>query len=1206
MQTYGRLLLSACGGLNCRVYLLSGIHHKLILLRNREEGRNMKSKKAHHRIAVFSLIAVVAMSALWASPAMAQSADTGALTGVIKDPSGSVIAGAKVTATNLANSQARETVSGNDGFFRIVLLPPGKYKVTVGMAGFQTAEFPSVTIKVTETAALNPTLKIGMPTETVTVAADAELLQTTTSTLGTLVGAETVVSLPLTTRNYTQVLDFSAGVSASVANATELGKGTQATSVNGSNPAQNNYQMDGAPINSIASLGHANDQNVGAGIGIPNPDALQEFKVQPSTFDASYGRNPGANVNVVTKSGTNELHGTAFYFLRDTSLNANPFFYNRNRRPSDPDKPILTQKQYGFTLGGPAIKDKLMLFGSWQGSRQKNGLDGGGNVDTALPPIPAGDRSAPGFAAALGAVNCGIPNWGWTGGANVACDGSNISPVALNILKLKLPNGDYYFPGSGTSAPGRRTFSIPAEYKGDQFLANVDYLINSQNTLAGRFFYTRDPKYIPMGYVNLPGNPQTDFYSNHNVVGKLTSSIRNNLINEARFSYGRNWGDIYDTVIEGGSPQELGIHTSNPNQTLPPWIWISGGPYMFNSFRPAQSLGASYQYADQIAWSKGNHTIRAGFEYERVHYFSTPGAYRGWLYFGTFNDFLVGGPGNIFMSITNKGDSPKGEISHDYRQNNSSAFIQDDWKVSSNLTLNLGLRWEYNSMLNDTVGNMTSVWPSRLATVPTPPTAPTSSGDGFVGWVVAKNSNPKYGTPPAGVYRADNNNAIDGHPPYTNFGPRVGFAWQPTGNGKMVVRGGFGMFYDRVQAYYFVRAYQESPPYAASLSYGPFNPYTLENPFPDVALGSFPSRWSSLTCNPDGTGCSGGGSNLSTMFLNPKIEIPLTYQYNVSIQYELFPNWVLDVAYVSSHGTKLMNSYRNINLARLASSSNAINGQIANTTGNVGLRVPHIGYQATGLQGTYFDARSNYHSLQATLRKSFSHGLAMQASYTFSKSLTTLGAGDSTNSNDPLDQDQQYGPSGFNRPHRFILNYQYDLPFGKHQGAKGKFLNDWSISGITTIQTGIPLTITDSQAGTIFGASGGRAQMCADATHGSIPTSGSVRNRLGGISGGSGYFNRSAFCDAPTGGIYGNGRGWGNSGRGIIRGPGQFNWDISIIKGVRIRESHNFQFRTEFYNAFNTPQFGNPDSALRNASFGQITATSVGPRIIQFGFKYMF
>jgi|LSQX01.1.fsa_nt_gb hypothetical protein len=1166
----------------------------------------MKGKRTHPWLAVISLLAVAAICGPWALPVMAQSADTGALTGVVKDPSGSVIKNARVTATNLGTAQSRSALTDNDGSFRITFLPPGKYKVQAGAEGFQTSEFSPITINVTETAVLNMDLKIGVPTETVTIAAETELIQTTTSTLGTLVSGDDVVALPLTTRNYTQILDLSAGVSASVANATELGKGTQLTSVNGSSPSQNNYQMDGVSINSIAGLGHARDHNVAAGIGIPNPDALQEFKIQTSTYDASYGRNPGANVNVVTKSGSNELHGTAFFFLRDTALNANPFFYNRNRRPEDPDKPILTQKQYGFTLGGPVLKDKLLLFGSWQGSRQKNGLAGGGTVNTQLPPIPEGDRSAPGFAAALAAMNCGFSNWGWAGGANVACDGSNISPVVLNILNLKLPDGSYFVPGSGTTGYTRRTFSIPAQYKGDQFLANVDYMINQQNTLSGRFFYTRDPRIIPMGYVNLPGNPQTNFYSNHNVVGKLTTSIRNNLVNEVRFAYQRNWGDVYDDVIDGATPAELGIYSPIPGQDLPPAIWIVGGPYMFNSFHPAQSLGASYQYADQISWSRANHTIRAGFEYERVHYFSRPGAYRGWLYYGTFNDFLVSGPGNIFMSVTNRGDGPKGEFDHDYRQNNASAFIQDDWKVSQNLTLNLGLRWEYNSMLNDSVGNMTSIWPSRLATVPVPPNGPTTSGDGLVGYVVAKNTNPLYGTPPEGVYVADNNNAIEGHPPYSNFGPRIGFAWQPTGKANMVVRGGFGMFYDRVQAYYMVRAYQESPPYAVSLSYGPFNPYTLANPFPDLPTGSYPSRWSTLSCDPDGTNCHGTGSNLSTLFLNPKVDVPLTYQYNLSIQYELFRNWVLDVAYVSSHGTRLMNSYRNVNLAQLASPENPINGQIANTTANVGLRVPHIGYQPTGLQGTFFDARSNYHSLQATLRKAFSHGLAMQASYTFSKSLTTLGAGDSTNSNDPMDQDQQYGPSIWNRPHRFILNYQYDLPFGTHVGIKGKLLNGWSISGITTIQAGIPLTISDSSAGSIFGASGGRAQLCPGATRSSILTSGSLHERLGGKSGGPGYLNASAFCAPPTGGIYGNGTGWGNSGVGIVSGPGQHNWDISIIKNTPIREGQSFQFRTEFYNAFNTPQFGNPDTQLRNSTFGQINSTSVGPRIIQFGLKYLF
>jgi hypothetical protein len=1159
----------------------------------------MKSRKMHHWMLVFSLLAVFAISALSVPMVMAQSADTGALAGTIKDPSGSVIPNAEITATNKATAQSRTVMSGADGSYKIVLLPPGQYQVKVGMAGFQTAEFPSVTINVTETDVLNCTLEIGVQSETVTVHADAEILQTATSTLGTLVDGDEVAALPLTTRNYTQVLDFSAGVSASVADATTLGKGTQKTSVNGSDPSQNNYQMDGAPINSIASLGHADDQNVGAGIGVPNPDALQEFKVQTSTYDASYGRNPGANVNVVTKSGSNELHGTGFFFLRDTSLNANPFFYNQNRVPeTDPEKPILDQKQYGFTLGGPAIKDKLMLFGSWQGTRQTNGLTtgaAGGRINVRLPPIPEGDRSAPGFVAALGQANCGFDQFLWPfSGANVECDGSNISPVTLNILNLKLPDGSYYFPGSGTDDYAWRTFTDPARYEGDQFLANADYLINTRNTLSGRFFFTRDPHIIPLGYANLPGNPMTDYYSNTNVVGKLTSFISNRFTNEARISYQRNWGDIYDDVIDGASPAELGINDPNKDNDAPPWIVLGNSlPSMFNSFRPAQSIGESYQYADQIAWSKGNHTIRAGFEYERVRYFSTPGAYRGYFNFQTFNDFLVGGPGNIFWAMTERGDGPKGEFAHDYRQNNASAFIQDDWKISANLTLNLGLRWEYNGMLNDTLGNLTNIWPDLMATVPIPPTGPTTSGDGFVGYVVPQNNSSKYPIPD-GVYQVDNNNSIESHPPYTNFGPRIGFAWQPTSNGKLVVRGGFGMFYDRVQAYPFVRAFQESPPYAASLTYWPPNSYTLEDPYPDIQPGSYPSRWSTLSCDPDGTNCTGYGSELNAKFLYPDVHVPLTYQYNVGIQYEFARNWVLDVAYVSSHGTKLMNSYRNTNLAQLATPENPINGQTANTTGNVGLRVPHIGFAAQGLQGTYFNGNSNYHSLQAAVRKAFSYGLSLQASYTFSKNLTNLGGG-----NDPLDLDQAWGPTGWNRPHRFILNYRYQLPFGTHQGAMGKLLNGWSVTGITTIQNGTALTFTDN-GGTIYGASTGRAQMCEGATYASIPTSGDIRDRL------TAYWNRDAFCSAPTGGIYGDGTAYGNSGVGIARGPGQSNWDISIIKDTVIREGHRFQFRTEFYNAFNTSQFGNPGTSLTQATFGEISSTTVNPRIIQFGFKYIF
>ncbi len=1161
------------------------------------------------QLSLVSLLAVLALTMVFAASAAAQTASTGALTGTVTDPSGAVVVNAEVTLTNLATAQERIARTGANGSYRFTLLPPGNYSVTVSVTGFRTAEFKSVTINVTETAVLNCTLEIGVQTDTFIVEAGAEALQTTSSTLGTLVSSEEVVTLPLTSRNYTQILDLSAGVSASVNNATVMGKGTQYTSVNGSNPSQNNYQMDGVAINSMALLGSSADQNVGAGIGIPSPDAIQEFKVQTSNYDASFGRNPGGNVNVVTKSGTNEFHGSAFYFLRNTALNANPFFYNRDNPESATKKPVLNQNQFGFVVGGPIKKDRFFIFGSYQGTRQKNGIAGQGQASIRLPPIPDGDRTAPDFAAKLGAAFCGFPTL-FPFVENVACDGSNINPVALKILQLKIDDGSYYVPGSGTTDFRQVAYSDPARMSGNQYIINSDFIINPKHTLSTRYFYTRDPQDITLGG-QLPGNPKRNFYSNHNAVLKLSSFLSNAFTNEFRGSYQRNWGELTDDPVPGSSPQELGMKPMVPDMDLPPQLVTFNGPSLFNSFNPANSLAGHFQLADQIAWVRDDHMIRAGFEWERVQYFSNPGFTRGFIMVGYFNDLLVGKLGNLLMCIACvKGTGPQGTVVHGYRMNNLNAFIQDDWKVSPSLTLNIGLRWEYFGAFSDKYGNLTNLWPNLLATVPVPPTGPTTSGDGLVGFVVPKNHSDDFGPPPAGVLQVDNYNSLSSHPPYTNFGPRIGMAWRPTNSSKFVVRAGFGLFYDRVWADAFVHGFQEGVPYAGRGDYAFGNTQTLQNPFREFEVGAWQSRWSNLQCNPDGTGCTGATSNLTIPFLEERFRTPLTRQYNVNIQYEFAPRLVLEVGYVGMSAIHLMNIYHNVNTARLASPSNPINGQIANTRANVNLRVPHLGFQSQGLQGTRFNGSSNYNALQVTMSKHFSQGLAFQAAYTWSKNLSTLitelGSYYSQNSNDPDDPHQQYGRTTFNRPQRFIVNYQYDLPLGTHQGFAGVLLNNWKVAGITTVQSGTPLTFTDSTAGTIYGrTSGVRAQMSSDATHESILTSGDVGDRLGGNSGGPGYINASAFAAPPGGGIYGDGTGYGNSGVGILLGPGQFNWDFTLIKDTKITETQTLQFRTEFYNAFNTPQFANPNTAI-GPTLGQITATSVNPRIIQFGLKYVF
>ncbi len=1138
---------------------------------------------------------------------MAQTAGTGALSGTVTDPSGAVVAGAGVSLTNLATAQSQTTTTGQNGVYRFSLLPPGKYKISFDMSGFKKAEFTSITINVTETAVLNCTLEIGDLSETSVVIADTEALQTETAALGTLIDSETITALPLTSRNYTQVLDLSTGVTASVNDATDMGKGTQYTSVNGATPAQNNYQMDGVSIVGIGTNGSAADQSTGAGIGIPNPDAILEFKVQTSNFDASYGRNPGGNVNVVTKSGSNQVHGSAFEFLRNTALNANPFFYNRDNPDSATKKPVLNQNQFGFVLGGPIVKDRFFLFGSYQGSRQKNGLSGQGLASFNLPPIPEGDRSSPDFAAALAEANCSYRTVGLT---KLACDGSNVNPVAIKILQLKNADGSYYVPGSGTAGYKQVTYSDPATYSGNQFLINSDFIIDTKNTLQTRYFYTRDPQTITLGGT-LPGNPKQRYYSNHNSVLKLSTFFSNTFTNEVRLSHQRNLGEVSETPVPNSTPQELGMTPAVPDMDRPPQLVISGAPSMFTSFNPASSVSEHFKAGDQIAWSYNKHTVRAGFEFERVYYYASPGFTRGYLMMLSFNDFLVGQAGNLFMCIAcAEGRGEMGNVIHRYKMNNVSSYVQDDWKVNSRLTLNLGLRWEYFGAFSDKFGNLTNTWPDLIATVPVPPTGPTTSGPGLVGMVVPDNNSPANEPVPDGVLKVSNSNSLASNPPYSNFGPRIGFAWRLTGNGNLVLRGGFGLFYDRTWAGSFIQSVQEGSPYAVRGDYSGFgNTQTLQTPFRDVSPGVWQSRWSNLTCDPDGTNCTGTGSNISAQFLAKKIATPLMRQYNLTMGYEFAKNWVLEVGYVGSSGINLINEYHNLNTARLATPENPINGQIANTRANIGLRVPFIGYQTEGLKGTEFNASSNYNSLQATLRKRFSYGLALQGSYTWSKSLTNaVGSGSyyAQNSNDPADPDQQYGPSDFDRTQRFTFNYQYQLPFGQHNGILGKLLDGWSVAGITTAQTGRPITITDRTAGTIYGSTGARAQIADGATHDSIETSGSIQDRLGGNSGGPGYYNKEAFTSAPTGGIYGDGTGWGNSGVGIVRGPGQFNWDITLIKTTEIKEGHTFQFRTEFYNAFNHPQFANPASARDSATFGRITATSVNPRIIQFGLKYIF
>jgi len=1208
------------------------------------------------RSQVTAVLALTLLLALFAQIGMAQSSGTSGLTGTITDPSGAAVPNVTVTLTSNTTGQVRTLTSGSDGNYKFSLLPPGDYKIRFAANGFKTAEVSSVILNVTETPALDRTLEVGAQSEQITVEAAAEALQTESSTLGTVVTGQSISDAPLAARNYTQILNLSAGAVSNANDATALGRGTLDMSVNGAAPEQNNFQMDGVSVVSAFGTGIAKDCGIYVGIAIPSPDAIQEFKVQTSTYDASYGRNPGANVNVLTKSGSNAFHGTLFEFFRNEDLDANGFFENAE----GVGKQVLKQNQFGGTFGGPIKKDKLFFFGSYQGTRQLNGVSASSSPSVFLPPIPAGDRSAPGFAAALGAANCaanhpGNPNFSTFsslfGGMQVACDGSNISPVALAILNAKNPNGSYYMPGSSGAGYEQTTYSIPAKYTGDQYIANVDYVVNSKNTLAMRYLFTEDPQLAPFGIATVPGTPSSAYYANTNSVLRLTTLITSTLVNEAHAALQRNIANGHDSTPQY-TPQSVGITPIIPSQSQPPVMIIANAYGIGGTLDPYVGPATQVNFGDQVSWSHGKHTIRVGGEYEADQWnLSFKSLARGFLIIDTFDDFLIGRAGLAGCSVagacspTNPGNTTGGPVGtfleclfcvrsgpdgiiHEYREKDFAGFAQDDWKVNARLTINLGVRWEYDEMLADTNGNLTNIWPSLMQGV-TPPTTPMQTTNALLGYVVPNNFISHYGTPPPGVTVVGTSAPTQNGTPWNNFGPRFGFAWQPLKDGKLVVRGGIGLFYDRVGSSKFVHAVEQGDPYAVTLDEaGPFAaaPYSLANPFPSTPLGFTPRYFNPAYASTCSTFLALCTSDINQPFY-AQVHTPLSRQYNLGIQYQFAPRWVLEVGYVGSSGINQADYNHNYNTALIASASNPVNGQTTTTTANVQARVPYLGYDAGGLQGTGYDGVYNYNSLQVTVRKQFSHGLTMQGAYTWSKDLTTLNGDGQSNSNDASYLGQQYGPAYFAHPQRFIVSYSYELPFGHPSNTFLKnVVEGWNMTGNILIQDGSPLTFLNLNGGSAYGVGssttpeGGqsRAQLCPGATAGNIQTGGSITSRLGGTNSTNGYINTAEFCGMPAiepDGVTTTtaaacptcGTLYGDSGLGIILGPGNVNWDTSFMKTTKFAEKYTIQFRADFFNILNHPQFMNPGLQQSTPNtFGVITGTSTNPRIVQFSLKFMF
>jgi len=1140
-----------------------------------------------------TMVAVVALIQMFLIPAAihAQTVSSGAITGIVTDPSGAAIAGAAITATEKGTGFKRSATTDSSGSYRFSLLPPGQYQLQFVASGFKKAIPQDLAVVVTEISTLNVQMVLGESVETVEVSTTPQAVQSENAALGTVVESHTITELPLSTRNFTQVLSMSSGVVADVSSAANLGNGTQDFYVNGSSNTSNNFQMDGADVNNFGS-GRAGSFLQQGGIPIPNPDAIQEFKIQTSLYDAGYGRGAGANVEVITKSGTNQLHGSVFEFLRNDKLDANDFFLNQQNQP----RAVMKQNQFGASLGGPIIKDKFFLFGSYQGTRQINGLSAGSLSQNSLPPL-TNDRSA----ATLGAEFCGQRGAQDPGtGVAIACGGSNINPVALKLLNATIPNGTFLIPTpqSITNGQGFSVFSLPGRFTEDQFLINGDYVISNKHRLTERYFYARAPQTVPFStcftVACTPGSGQDASFQNHVASMKLTSLLSNNLVNEVLVNYSRNRGVL--TSESKITDASLGITPGDPTFPKMPTIAVIGLFSVGGNFNDdSDSTVNQYQYSDQIAWTHGRHTVRAGFQFERAQFdFNDPGPRRGILNFLSFPDFLLGlsaaQNGTQFSNVS-LSEGIAGSLSKAYRANNYASFVQDDFKISSRLTLNFGLRWEINGGVSEDQGRFSSVFPSLAMAS----NAQVAVGGTLAGWVVPSNFPLSI---PDGVTKLSGRTLSHNGAPLHNVGPRFGFAWRPlASSNRLVLRGGYGVFYTRTNGNSVLQTVTSPPFVSFGVGAGAGNALaTFQDPFnPPPAPAVFPTR--TLT------------SGLSADYVAENYDSPMVQQYSLEAQYEFLPKTVLEVGYVGTRGTRLASS-RATNSALLASPTDPINGITTNTVANAGLRVPILGFAPNGLTSIESYGFSSYNGLQVTVKRQLSKGIQFQGAYTWSKNLTDVEGvgfnsvflGGDGNSNDPNDRHQRWGPADFDRTQRFVLTYLWDIPHPHGESlVNRKLLSGWSFSGVTIFQSGLPVTITDATGGTIFGsASTSRAELCPGFTQAQVATSGGVESRL------NSYFNAAAFCAPPT---IGDGTGYGDTGRAAFRGPHQANFDTGLIKTTKVgglSEAAAVEFRADFYNAFNHAQFANPASTFGTPSFGKIQATSVAPRLIQFGLKYIF
>lgn len=1067
----------------------------------------------HHMACPFTKGALGALLvALVATPSYAQS--TGRLTGTVVDGTGAVLPGATVVVRNVATSRSFETVTAAEGLFRFPELPIGPYEITASLTGFQTLVRSDIELLTGQTLDVRLSMQLGDVNESIEVTGGIPLVQTTTSAVQTTIDSRAMSELPLNGRNPLQLVVLTPG-----ADLTSLGtslgqQDNTGVTVNGLRATDNNYQLDGAGFN---------NPMYGSAPTLPNPDTLGEFTVQSSSFNARESR-AGSVVKLSTRSGTNRFSGSVFNFLRNDKMDARNFFAEEVSE--------FKRNQGGASLGGPIIRNRAFFFSSYQATIKR------GSPSPKLLTVPSLEQREGLFPADRTIYD---PLTGEPFPGNVIPEERFDSSAVALLPYIPLPN-------AGTNIAELPTDDDQDDHQG---LAKVDYAYGDGNTLTVRYYYDRNQ--LQRDTNSAPGVFSVNDYRNQSVTVRDTHALTSRLTATNVLSYVRTFrrqvpeAPIFNTDVVDIVPA---------NELTTPELRVNLGNY-FNLFSggPLQFLPSYWEWRGQVDWSLGAHLIGFGADVYRSKQEAIDNSFGSGIFTfstlrtadsagiggDTFASFLLGLPARFQQTASDAAE---------LHENRYHVWVQDDWRIHPRLTLNLGLRWEPTLPATDALGRLAGFAPGMQSTIaPLAPEGVVFSGD-----------------------VADSIVPTD----WNNFAPRVGAAWDVTGSGKTVMRGGFGIYYLAV-------------PLATSrivATNGPFrtlavdfsDPASFSDPFGDFPGGTpFPF----VTPSPEELLTWEFANPLSTIsgVLDPNMRTGHTRSWNVTVEQQVLSDMAVSVAYVGQRTSGILSGLE----------ANPAPYRPGATAADINSRRIHPGLAEvtlnTGWQWT------NYHSLQVSVTKRARRGLSLLANYVFGKAIDigTGGAlgGRTWRPRDPFNWDIDKGPADTDVRHRLNLMVLFEVPGLAATAPRlaRALVNDWQVNGILTAQSGYPVDINSGNR-SLTGGNNATADLMGDPT------------RPEGVDPVEQFFNTDAFALPPFG-------SHGNLGRNRMRGPGKVLLDMSLFKNFRISDRFTIQYRLEAFNALNHANFDNPTAGVGGVNFGRILGAG-DPRVLQMGLKLLF